>query len=305
MSKSNHKLPLAEWQNTKMTLHLIMQIIGKLKLQLMPRKNHWWYITEFVGPSGFTTQSIPYGQGAFEVIINVKKSRVEIVSSWADDLHINLHDGYPVADFYTAFCEKLSTIGIYVDIIAKPFDVPVDDDFNKINDYHQWDREAVMKFWQMTLWTDGVFKEFSGRFYGKTCPVHIYWHHLDLTVTRFSGRKAPAMEGDAPAAEKDAYSHEVISFGFWAGDENTPAPAYYSYTFPSPDGLDKEEIKPAAANWIDANGSPMALLMYDDLRTLDNPRQALLDFLESTYQAGAKLAHWDIQGLTVPSLNEL
>jgi hypothetical protein len=298
-------LPLAEWEKSKKTLHLILQIIGKLKLQLMPRKNHWWNITEFVGPAGFTTHSIPFGQETFEVRLNVKASRVEIISSWSDDLYIPLKDGFSVASFYKTFCEKLASIGITVDILARAYDLPPDQPFDKIEQFHHWDKEYILRFWKIMLWVDGVFKEFSGRFYGKTCPVHLYWHHLDLTVTRFSGKRAPSMNSAASAAEKDAYSHEVISFGFWAGDDNTPSPAFYSYTFPSPPGLDKEQLEPASAHWIDANGSPMALLMYDDLRLLDNPRATLLDFLESAYQAGARLAGWDIEGETVPPLDAL
>lgn len=298
-------LPLGEWEKSKMTLHLILQIIGKLKLQLMPRKNHWWYITEFVGPDGFTTHSIPFGQEMFEIKLNVKSGRVEIISSWHDTLQISLKDGLSVAAFYKLFCEKLDSIGIKVDILAKAFDLPLDQPFDQIEEYHHWNDEYIQRFWKIMLWVDGVFKEFSGRFYGKTCPVHLYWHHLDLAVTRFSGRKAPSMEGASSAAEKDAYSHEVISFGFWAGDDNTPAPAFYSYTYPSPEGLEEEPLVPASAQWIDANGSPMALLMYDDLRKIDHPRTALLDFLESAYQAGAKRAGWDIEGERVPPLHKL
>lgn len=298
-------LPLAAWEDSKMTLHLILQIIGKLKLQVMPRKNHWWYITEHISPSGISTQSIPYGPGMFEVNLNIKKSRVELTSSWADDVQIPLKDGITVAEFYQLFCMHLREIGVEVDIIPRPFDLPIKESFDKIMQYHHWDINYIQRFWRIMLWVDGVFKEFSGRYYGKTCPVHIYWHHMDLTVTRFSGRKAPAMDAGASVVEKDAYSHEVISFGFWAGDENTPAPAFYSYTYPSPDGLDQEKLSPSTAQWIDANGSPMALLMYDDIRELEDPKEALLSFLESAYQAGAKRANWNVEELSVPQLNQL
>ena len=155
------------------------------------------------------------------------------------------------------------------------------------------------------LWVDQVFKEFSGRFYGKTCPVHIYWHHMDLTLTRFSEKKAPPMPAEARLSDKAAYSHEVISFGFWAGDEQVPGPAFYSYTAPAPNKLDKQPLEPAAAQWIDNNGSPMALLMYDDLLKQENPHQVLLAFMESAYQAGAQLAGWPVEALTVPPLEML
>ncbi len=151
-----------------------------------------------------------------------------------------------------------------------------------------YQKDYVERFWKILLWVDEVFDEFSGRFYGKTCPVQIYWHHLDMTVTRFSGKKVPLTEG-MRLSDKDAYSHEVISFGFWAGDENIPAPAFYSYTYPSPQGLDKTTIQPSSAKWVDNNGSPMALLMYDDVRKEADPVGALLDFMERGYQAGALL----------------
>ena len=161
------------------------------------------------------------------------------------------------------------------------------------------------RFWRILQWVDGVFNEFSGRFYGKTCPVHLYWHHMDLTVTRLSGRQGPALPEGKSLAEKDAYSHEVISFGFWAGDASVRGPAIYSYTYPAPEGLDQEPLLPAAASWVDSNGSPMALLMYDDLRAAPDPRTVLLDFLESSYRAGARLAGWRIEELAVPSLDAL
>ncbi|GGW73801.1 hypothetical protein DFQ11_1097 [Winogradskyella epiphytica] len=133
----------------------------------------------------------------------------------------------------------------------------------------------------------------------------MYWHSFDLVVTRFSGEEAPPMSKDARLSDKDAYSHECISFGFWPGDENVPEPAFYSYTYPSPEGIDKETIKPASAEWIESNGSPMALLKYKDLLKSEQPREDLLDFLESTYQAGAKKANWDIEKFRVPDLEEL
>lgn len=298
-------LPLSAWESSKMSLHLILQIIGKIKLRYMPRKNHWWNITEHLSATGFSTQAINYGQEIFELRLNVKDSRIEIVSSWADEIWIDIKDGISVAEIYQRICQHLQELGIAVDVIPYPFDLPVEEHFGQIHQYHHWDQEYIQRFWKIMLWVDGVMKEFSGHFYGKSCPVHIYWHHLDLTVTRFSGRKAPAMDAAASTLEKDAYSHEVISFGFWAGGDNTPAPAFYSYTFPSPEGLENEPLSPDAAKWIDANGSPMALLMYDDIRTLEDPRKALLSFLESAYQAGARRANWEMEALSVPPLDAL
>lgn len=163
----------------------------------------------------------------------------------------------------------------------------------------------VKPFWQTMVWVDGVFKEFIGRFYGKTCPVHLYWHSMDLAVTRFSGKKAPPMDDEARISDKDAYTHECISFGFWAGDENMPEPAFYSYTSPAPDGIENKPLKPKNAAWIDSNGSPMAILRYNELKQMPNLREALLNFMETAYQAGASLAAWEIEKLKVPDLAEL
>lgn len=300
-------VPYATWKETRITLHLLFQIIGKIRLKSTPRKNHWWYITLYVSTKGFSTNPIPLNDGinTFEIILNIQKKAVQLQSSTGEEKEILLKNGYTISQFYQDIMEVLNDWGVHPKFINKPLDIGIDKPFNEITEYHHYDWDSIHKFWKMMMWTDGVFKEFSGRFYGKTCPVHLYWHHLDLAVTRFSGKAAPQMDANTRLLEKDSYSHEVISFGFWAGDDNMPEPAFYSYTAPSPNGLNKEPIQPDHAFWIDANGSPMAILKYKDLLTDDNPRKTLLNFLESTYQAGAKLANWDVNGLTVPPLKDL
>lgn len=298
-------LPLDAWQNTQRTLHLYVQIVGKIRLQLTPRKNHWWYITLYVSPKGLTTYAIPYKNETFEITFNFVRRQLEVISSRGHEASIPLQDGLSVAEFYRQLKGILQQWSIQVSIVAEPFDLPIKKPFDQITELASYQPEYVERFWRILLWTDSVFKEFSGRFYGKTCPVHLYWHHMDLTVTRFSGRPGPALDPKMRLSDKDAYSHEVISFGFWAGDENTPEPAFYSYTYPSPEGLDQQPIQPATARWVDNNGGPMALLTYDNLRQEADPREALLAFLESTYQAGAQLAGWDVAALTVPSLDDL
>ncbi len=210
-----------------------------------------------------------------------------------------------VAEFFKKISNILKEQNIPFTIFDKPFDLSIDSKFGQINDLHHYDKDYVFELWKALLWVDTVFKEFSGRFYGKTCPVHLYWHSMDLTVTRFSGKKAPPMPNDARISDKDAYSHEVISFGFWPGDENVQEPAFYSYTYPSPKGIDKEIILPQQAKWVEVNNSPMAILKYNDLVNEKNPRKSLLEFLQTTYHAGAKLAKWDIKGFEVPDLNKL
>lgn len=294
-------------EQKKMTLHLFLQIIGKIRLKLMPRKNHWWYVTEYVSTKGITTGPISYNEGMdnFDITINVHQHQLEVSTSKGEFASFSLLNGISVADFYQQLSEILKRLNIVVSILDKPYDVNIDKPFGEIREYHHYEETYTKDFWCILLWVDGVFKEFSGRFYGKTCPVHLYWHSMDLAVTRFSGNQAPAMPAEARISDKDAYSHECISFGFWAGDENMPEPAFYSYTYPSPEGLNQEPLMPSAAQWVDSNGSPMALLTYNNLLKAADPRSTLLDFLESAYTAGAKKADWDIETLTVPELDNI
>jgi hypothetical protein len=173
-----------------------------------------------------------------------------------------------------------------------------------------YDADAVERFWRILDWTDGVFEEFSGWYCGKTSPVQLFWHSLDLAVTRFGGRRAPARP-DADPVTREAYTHEVVSFGFWAGDQNIREPTYYSYTAPEPQGLREQELSPEQAGWSELYGGSMALLRYDAVRAAADPRAALLAFLESAYRAGADAAGWDRADLTStwcpdgPALSEL
>jgi uncharacterized protein DUF5996 len=165
--------------------------------------------------------------------------------------------------------------------------------FPSDGEHASYDPDAVERFWRILDWSDGVFEEFSGWSCGKTSPVHLFWHSLDLAVTRFSGRRAPALP-DADGVTREAYSHEVVSFGFWARDERLREPAYYSYTAPEPVGLRDETLRPAGARWIELGSGSLAVLEYDAVRASADPRATLLEFLQSTYVAGAGRAGWDL-----------
>lgn len=293
--------PLEDWVSTKETLHRYIQIVGKIRMAHMPRKNHWWYITLYVNSRGLYTDSISYKDFTFDIQFDFVHHRLDIFSSKGDTRSLELKDGLSVADFYARIMESLKELGVETDILAEPYDLSDKIPFEECTMHNSYDKEKVHQAWQLLVGIDQILKEFSGRSYSKTCPVHLYWHHMDLTVTRFSGKKGPEMP-DAKAADRDAYSHEVISFGFWFGDKDVPNPAFYSYTYPSPEGLDKEPLRPSMAKWIDANGSSMAFLDYEEWRKTENPKEALLNFLESSYQAGAKLAGWNIGELTVGEL---
>lgn len=297
-------LPLEAWEPTKETLHLYLQVIGKIRLELMPRRNHWWNVTLYVTTRGLGTGPIPYKFYSFEIEFDFIGHQLYIRTSTGASESFALQDGLTVSEFYTQVMKALVALGIHVEILSKPYDSKSKIPFAQDHTHATYNPEQVNRYWRVLVTLDQVLKEFSGRFYGKACPVHLYWHHMDLTVTRFSGKRVPTRP-EASTVEKDAYSHEVISFGFWPGDDQVRYPAVYSYTFPSPDGLEKEPLQPKQAGWVDANGSPMAMLNYEELRQLDNPRQALLDFLESCYQAGAKLANWPREELQVKPLEDL
>jgi Family of unknown function (DUF5996) len=201
-----------------------------------------------------------------------------------------LADGVPVADFDARLHENLRDLGVDVTIREQPFGLPITTPFPEDREHAAWDRSAIERFGDMLDWTDGVFEEFSGWFSGKTSPVHLFWHSFDLAVTRFSGRPAPPLES-ADAVTREAYSQEVISFGFWAGDDNVPDSSYYSYTSPEPDGLRDQPLP--LGDWVESGSGSLAILPYDLVRTARDPRETLLAFLQGAYEAGARLAGWD------------
>lgn len=287
-------LPLNEWAETKKTLHLYCQIIGKIKLKLLPYKNHWWNAALYINAAGIGTTAIPYNDKTIEFNFDLCKHQLIITTTNSEYEVIELRDGLCVSDFYKKVFAILEKLKVQVKILAKPYEFETQTPFAEDTVHCTYDKEYISRFRKVLFFSDAVMKEFSGRFIGKCSPVHLFWHSFDLAVTRFSGREAPEI-ADANSVNAEAYSHEVISAGFWAGDRNVPEPAYYCYTYPSPPGLDGELLLPRdKARWIQSNGSPMALFTYADMIKEQDPKQALLDFLESSYLAGAKKADWPI-----------
>jgi len=307
-TKNLPALQYDKWADSRTTIHLILQIIGKAKLKLTPRKNHWWYMTLHPSSRGISTYNIPLAGGTetLDIHFDIPKKAVILYSSVGKESTIDLATSPTVAEFYHSFMAALGEYGLKPKFINVPLDMTVKEPFDQINDHHHYEWDSINEFWKAMCWTRDVFQEFSGRFYGKTCPVHIYWHSLDLTVTRFSGKRLPSDgKKSGRLLERDSYSHEQISCGFWAGDPRVQQPMYYAYTFPAPAGLDQESLSPQEANWIDSNGSPMATLSYEAVRSSSDPRAVLLEFLESSYQAGARKAGWNIEELTAPPLSEI
>jgi hypothetical protein len=290
-------LALEPWEPTKETLHLWAQIVGKVRLATTPPQNHWWNAPLYIDARGFTTRRLRSENLDFDVSFDFVAHELVVRTSNGDVDSFPLADGLSVAAFHERFFALLATRRIEVETKAEPYRIPITTPFAEDMGHASYDREAVERFWQALRWIDWTLQEFAGWFGGKTSPVHLFWHGFDLAVTRFSGARAP----ENPAADpvtREAYSHEVISFGFWPGDQKVRTPAFYSYTAPEPAGLAEQPLRPEVASWEQPFGSShLGLLVYDGVRTAANPRETLLDFLESAYQAGATLAGWDRDAL--------
>jgi hypothetical protein len=282
-------LPLEAWEPTRATLHMWTQIVGKVRLALSPYVNHWWQVPLYVSPRGLTTSPIPYRGQSFEIEFDFIEHTLFIRKSDGVTRTLRL-EPKSVAAFYDEFMAVLQAMGIEVHIWTMPVESPDPIAFDKDTVHAAYDSEYAARFWRVLVCVDAVLKEFRGRFIGKASPVHFFWGSLDLAVTRFSGRRAPPMP-TADLITREGYSHEVSSVGWWAGDTSVPHPAFYAYASPEPAGFAKAPLRPDTA-FYDPNLSQFQLA-YDDVRTAAAPREALLDFCQSTYEAAATLANWN------------
>ncbi len=283
------ELPLEAWQDTLSTLHMWTQIVGKVRLALSPNINHWWGVPLYVNAMGLTTSPIPYGGGNFEVQFDFIHHQLVIRTSNDGILALVLAPR-SVADFYREFMSALSSLGIAVKIWKMPVEIPDPIPFDQDTKHASYDPEYVNRFWRILVSCGTVFKEFRAGFIGKASPVHFFWGSFDLAATRFSGRRAPERPGADPIT-REAYSHEVISAGFWPGGGDVKGAAFYAYAAPEPAEFPQHPVRPAEAFY-----HPQLkefILMYDDVRRAASPRVSLLAFLQSTYDAGADLAKWN------------
>jgi hypothetical protein len=286
-------LPLEAWEPTRDTLHLWAQIIGKIKLGTTPLRNHWWNVALYVDIRGLTTRRMQRAGTTFQIDLDLLDHDLIVRTASGAEERLPLRDGLSVAEFDQRVHEMLRRLGVDVAIREEPFGTPVSTiPFPDDREHAAYDGDAVRRFWRVLDWVDGVFEQFAGGSYAKTSPVHIFWHSLDLAVTRFSGRRAPPIPG-ADAVTREAYSHEVVSFGFWPGDKETRFPAFYAYAAPEPEHLREQPLRPDAAAWNGLPTGSLALLPYDEVRAAPDPRATLLAFLESAYEAGATTAGWD------------
>jgi hypothetical protein len=296
-------LPLSEWRESKTTLHLFSQIIGKVRLNLAPKQNHWWHVPLYVSGRGLTTSAIPYKTMVFELVLDLVDHQLVLTTSRGDKATVPL-ENTTVSDFYAAVMKELAAVGIDPGIHPVPFDpskVGSDIPFSQDTQHKAYERFYVDRYWQILSCIEPIFVEFRGRYLGKCSPVHLFWHSLDLAVTRFSGRSV-ALPENADPVTMEAYSHEVSSAGFWVGDDSLQEPAFYSYAHTEPKGLADQPLRPDSAMWNSDSGSAMAILRYEDFRHAADPRQTLLDFLQSSYEAAANLGNWPRSELEVTSV---
>jgi hypothetical protein len=292
------ELPTASWREAYATLHLWTQIVGKIRLVRSPWLNHSWHVALYVTARGLTTSPIPDGVRSFQIEFDFIDHALRISTSDGAARQFALA-GKSVASFYATVMTDLAALGIPTAIDEMPNELPNPIRFSQDNRHASYDPEAVRRFHRILVNVDSVFKQFRTGFLGKASPVHFFWGSFDLAVTRFSGRRAPRHPGGVPHLSDEiaceAYSHEESSAGFWPGSGAVDYPAFYSYAYPEPPGFRATRVRPDAAFFNEALGE--FILPYDAVRTAASPEQALLEFLQSTYEAAANAAKWDRDAL--------
>lgn len=291
-------LRVDDWTETRDTLHMWMQIVGKIRLAHAPLINHWWQTTLYVSPWGLTTTAIPFSGGTFDLEFDFIDHHLLIRSSSGEARTVTL-EPKPVAAFYAQTLDALDQLGIATTIQASPNEVDPAIPFARDYEHSSYDADAAQRFWRQLIQANRVIGQFRSRFIGKVSPVHFFWGAMDLACTRFSGRSAPPHPGGAPNCGDwvmvEGYSHELSSCGFWpgGGDEG----AFYAYAYPEPDGFADHPVEPQEAFYSHENGQ--FLLPYEVVRSAADPDQVLLDFLQTTYEAGAEHGAWDRAALEV------
>ena len=297
-------LALDEWSPTQLTLHRWTQMVGKTRLALAPMQNHWWQVTLYVNDRGLTTSPIPYNGRTFDLSFDFIDHKLVALTGDGDERSISLAPR-SVSDFYREYMSMLRSLDIDVHLYGRPVEVVDATPFTKDSAHAAYDADAAHRCWRILLNSDRVFRQFRGRFLGKSSPSHFWWGGFDLACTRFSGRRGPEWAGQVPNCPSyvmtEAYSHECISAGWWPGSLDAPVkePAFYAYSYPEPAGCDTAPIRPAGAyyhpdmrEWI---------LPYEAVRSAADPERAILDFLQSTYETAANLAKWDRPSLERPA----
>jgi hypothetical protein len=287
-------LPYEGWKDTLATLHRWTQVVGKIRLVQSPWTNHSWHVPLYVTSRGLTTSPVPYGTRSFEIVFDFVAHRLRVETD-AGSVETMTLEPRSVADFYQELFARLRSLGLDLTIRPMPAEIPDAVPLDLDREHASYDADAAQRFWRVLLQADRLFKEFRARFIGKASPVHFFWGSFDLAVTRFSGRPAPPHPGGVPNlpdwVAREAYSHEVSSCGFWPGGDAVPEPVFYSYAYPEPAGFRAAAVGPPAARFHDGLGE--FVLPYDAVRQAPGRDAAVLEFLQTTYQAAADLAGWD------------
>jgi uncharacterized protein DUF5996 len=287
-------LELHEWVTTRDTLHMWLQIIGKVRLIQSPWINHSWHATFYVTSRGLTTSPIPHGQREFEIDLDFVDHRLAIHASDGRSGGFAL-EPQTVSAFYRRLMGELVRLDLPVRIVARPNEVAEAIPFAKDEVHRDYDPDAVNRYWRMLVQAERVMLPFRARFIGKCSPIHLFWGGMDLAVTRFSGRTAPLHPGGVPnlpdRVTQEAYSHEVSSCGFWSGTAPVDYPAFYAYAYPEPTGFADAGVRPDGAFY--SQDLREYILPYARVRESTKPDDTLSDFLQSTYEAAADLARWD------------
>jgi hypothetical protein len=286
-------LPYESWKETCAHLHLMTQIVGKVRLKQTPWINHSWHVTLYVTPRGLTTGPIPHGDRIFDIAVDFIAHEVHVRTSDGGERRIKLQP-QSVASFHGRAMEALKALNVPVTINDHPNEIPNATPFTQDHALRPYDEAHAHRFWRALVQADRIFNRFRTSFLGKVSPVHFFWGSFALAVTRFSGRRAPLHPGGVPAlpdaVTREAYSHEVSSAGFWPGGQGFDA-AFYSYAYPEPDGFRDAAIHPSAAYFH--KDLREFLLPYDAVRTASDPDRMLREFLYSTYEAAAVAGKWD------------
>jgi hypothetical protein len=283
------ELPYEAWKDTLETLHMKLQVIGKLRLALAPFEPQWQNVPLYLTARGLTTTPMASGSQIFQVDVDLIDHQVMVVTNQGDSRRIELK-ARPVAEFYRDLMAALRSLRIEVEISPRPSEVANPIPFAEDTTHFAYDPACVGRFFQVLSQIDIVLKEYRAPFRGKTSLVNFFWGSFDLALTRYSGRFIEPPKTGSIIMRKGADA-EVICVGFWPGNEKVPAPNFFAYAAPAPPGIDKETVRPAAAHWDPAVGE--FLLPYQDVRKSSSPHEAILEFCESVYAAGARLAHWD------------
>jgi hypothetical protein len=287
-------LPYDGWKETNATLHLWMQIVGKIRLVQTPWTNHSWHVALYLTTRGLSTSPIPHGARSFQIDFDFIDHQLRIGSSDGMTRSLPLR-AQPVADFYHDLLTALDQMGLHVRIHPVPNEIPDAIPFDQDRVHASYDGEYANRCWRAMMHTERVLDRFRARYCGKCSPVHVFWGGFDLAVTRFSGRRAPEHPGGVPNlpdwVAREAYSHEVSSCGFWPGGPALPAPVFYAYAYPEPPGFASAAIRPEAAYYHEQLRE--FVLPYDDVRRAESPDDRLIDFFQSTYEAAASLGNWN------------